>query len=155
MSLIEIKNLTHIYSKGTALEYKALDNVSLIIGIIGHTGSGKSTLIKHMNALLKPTCGKVIIDGVDIFFKKENIQNIKQKVGIVFQYPEYQLFEQTVYKDIAFGPSNMGLNDYIVNQKVLKAIDFISLKKEFLNRSPFELSGGEKRKAAIAGDIDS
>lgn len=159
MSLIEIKNLTHIYSKGTALEYKALDNVSLniekgeFIGIIGHTGSGKSTLIKHMNALLKPICGKVIIDGVDIFLKKETIQNIKQKVGIVFQYPEYQLFEQTVYKDIAFGPSNMGLNDYIVNQKVLKAIDFISLKKEFLNRSPFELSGGEKRKAAIAGVI--
>lgn len=159
MPLIEIKNLTHIYSKGTALENKALDSVSFsiekgeFIGVIGPTGSGKSTLIKHINGLLKPTSGKVIIDNIDIFSNNKATNDIRKKVGIVFQYPEYQLFEETVYKDISFGPRNMGLSSDLINKRVLKAMDFISLKKELLDRSPFELSGGEKRKAAIAGVI--
>ncbi len=159
MPLIEIKNLTHIYSKGTALENKALDSVSFsiekgeFIGVIGPTGSGKSTLIKHINGLLKPTSGKVIIDNIDIFSNNKATNDIRKKVGIVFQYPEYQLFEETVYKDISFGPRNMGLSSDLINKRVLKAMEFISLKKELLDRSPFELSGGEQRKTAIAGVI--
>ena len=154
---IEIKNLTHYYSKGTPHQVAAIDNVSLtiekgeLVGIIGHTGSGKSTLISHFNGLLKPDEGQVLVDGVDIWKDKETLHKTRFKVGLCFQYPEYQLFEETVYKDIAFGPKNMKLSEEEIKQRVLKAAAFVGVKASHLNKSPFDLSGGEKRRAAIAG----
>ena len=154
---IEIKELTHYYSKGTVQQVAAVDNVSLtiekgeLVGIIGHTGSGKSTLISHFNGLLKPDKGTVLVDGVDIHKDKETLRNTRFKVGLCFQYPEYQLFEETVFRDIAFGPKNMKLSEKEVKERVMKAAAFAGVKGEHLNKSPFDLSGGEKRRAAIAG----
>ena len=156
--LIELKDLNHIYSKGTPFEKKALDSVSLsiekgeFIGLIGHTGSGKSTLVQHLNGLLKPSSGKIEIEGKDIHSKEVKLRNIRQKVGLVFQYPEYQLFEESIYEDIAFGPKNLGLNEEEVEERVRYSMDKVGLDfDKFKDRSPFELSGGQKRRVAIAG----
>ena len=157
--ILEIKNLSHVYSAGTPFEHIALDNVSCcidkgeFIGIIGHTGSGKSTLIQHLNGLLKPTSGQVLLDGVDIWSNKKFTRQARFRVGLVFQYPEYQLFEETVYKDIAFGPKNMGLKSDEVDRRVREAAGFVGLTDAQLQVSPFELSGGQKRRVAIAGVI--
>ncbi len=157
--ILETKNLTHIYSAGTPFEQYALRSVDFsaergeFIGIIGHTGSGKSTLMQHLNGLLQPTSGQVLFDGRDIFQSKEFTRSIRFKVGLVFQYPEYQLFEETVRKDIAFGPRNMGLDDQEIARRVERAAGFVGLTDEQLDRSPFDLSGGQKRRAAIAGVI--
>ena len=158
-NILELKNLSFVYGQGTPFEKKAVDDVSLsikkgeFVGIIGHTGSGKSTLVQMLNGLIRPTSGQVIFDGQDIWAKPKEIRKIRFKVGMVFQYPEYQLFEETVYKDIAFGPSNMGKTGEELNQAVKRAAEFTGLKKELLDKSPFDLSGGEKRRAAIAGVI--
>lgn len=159
MSII-IENLTHIYMKDTPFEKKAVDNVSLtidtgeLVALIGHTGSGKSTLIQHINGLLKGHSGRIVIDGEDITLKKMNLNHIRKKVGLVFQYAEYQLFEETVEKDIAFGPRNLGLLDDEINIRVKNAMDVVGLDYEkYKDKSPFELSGGEKRRAAIAGIV--
>ena len=155
--IIEIKNLTHIYSPNTPFEQRALDQVNLTIyrgeylGIIGRTGSGKSTLIQHLNGLIRPTEGEVLFQGQDIWSSKELTHNIRFQVGLVFQYPEYQLFEETVYKDIAFGPGNMGLPPEEIHKRVTEAARFVGLTVEQLDKSPFELSGGQKRRVAIAG----
>lgn len=157
MSVIRTENLTHIYNKGTPFQMAAIDNVNIeiekgeLVGIIGHTGSGKSTLIQHLNGLLKPESGKIYLDGEDIWADKSKIRNVRFKVGLCFQYPEYQLFEETVYKDIAFGPTNMGLGEDEIDKRVREAANFVGLKDEHLEKSPFDLSGGEKRRAAIAG----
>lgn len=157
MSVIRTENLTHIYNKGTPFQMAAIDNVNIeiekgeLVGIIGHTGSGKSTLIQHLNGLLKPESGKIYLDGEDIWADKSKIRNVRFKVGLCFQYPEYQLFEETVYKDIAFGPTNMGLREAEIDKRVREAANFVGLKSEYLEKSPFDLSGGEKRRAAIAG----
>ena len=157
--ILEIKNLSHLYSAGTPFEHKALDGVSFsvergeFIGIIGHTGSGKSTLMQHMNGLLKPTSGQVLLDGEDIWKDKKTVRQARFRVGLVFQYPEYQLFEETVYKDIAFGPKNMGLKADEVDRRVREAAGFVGLTEEQLKVSPFDLSGGQKRRVAIAGVI--
>ncbi len=154
---IETIGLTHYYSKGTVSQVAAINDVNLqiskgeLVGIIGHTGSGKSTLISHFNGLLKPDSGKILVDGVDIWKDKETLKNSRFKVGLCFQYPEYQLFEETVYKDIAFGPKNMKLSDNEIKERVLRAAEFTGVKAEHLNKSPFDLSGGEKRRVAIAG----
>ena len=154
---LEIKNLTHYYYKGTKNQIAAVENVSLTVekgetlGIIGHTGSGKSTLISHFNGLLKPDEGEVIVDGKNIFENKETLRQSRFKVGLCFQYPEYQLFEETVYKDIAFGPKNMKLPSEEIDRRVQNAAKLAGVKQELLNKSPFDLSGGEKRRAAIAG----
>ena len=154
---IEIIGLTHYYSKGTAQQVAAIENADLkiekgeLVGIIGHTGSGKSTLISHFNGLLKPDSGKVLVDGVDIWKDKETLRQSRFKVGLCFQYPEYQLFEETVFKDIAFGPKNMKLSDKEVKERVFKAASLAGVKGEHLKKSPFDLSGGEKRRVAIAG----
>ena len=155
--MIEIKNLTHIYMKDSAVERKALDDVSLTVRegeflcIVGHTGSGKSTLIQHINGILQPDSGSVVIDGFDMSQKKQMGEG-RKRVGMVFQYPEYQLFEETVYKDVAFGPTNMGLTEPEIRERVLNAMISVGLLPEFfLEKSPFELSGGEKRRAALAG----
>ena len=154
---IETVGLTHYYSKGTVSQVAAINDVNLkiekgeLVGIIGHTGSGKSTLISHFNGLLKPDSGKVLVDGVDIWKDKETLRNSRFKVGLCFQYPEYQLFEETVYKDIAFGPKNMKLSDAEVHERVLRAAAFVGVKPEHMEKSPFDLSGGEKRRVAIAG----
>jgi energy-coupling factor transport system ATP-binding protein len=154
---IEIQNVSYRYSQGTNQEVTAIKNINLtiekgeIIGIIGHTGSGKSTLVSHFNGLLKPTEGKVIVDGTDIWRDKETLRNARFKVGLCFQYPEYQLFEETVYKDISFGPKNMKLSESEIKERVLKAADFTGIRKDMLEKSPFDLSGGEKRRVAIAG----
>ena len=159
MPIIEVKNLSFIYAKGTPLECRAVNNVSVsiergeFIGIIGHTGSGKSTFIKHLNGLIEPTEGKVFIDGVDIFANPNKLKDVRFKVGMVFQYPEHQLFDETVFKDISFGPKNMGLSEALIKERVLSAIKFVELDADILNKSPFELSGGEKRRVAIAGVI--
>lgn len=159
MSLLEVKNLTYSYGVGTPFEKKALDNVSVninageFIGVIGHTGSGKSTLMQMLNGLLKPESGQVFLNGNDINAPKNNIRNIRFKVGLVFQYPEHQLFDDTVRKDISFGPRNMGLSEEEIAERVISAAEFVGLKNELLDKSPFELSGGEKRRAAIAGVI--
>ena len=155
--IIEIKNLTHIYSPNTPFEQRALDQVNLTIyrgeylGIIGRTGSGKSTLIQHLNGLIRPTEGEVLFQGQDIWSSKELTHNIRFQVGLVFQYPEYQLFEETCYKDIAFGPKNMGLDEAEIDRRVHEAADFVGLDPALLERSPFELSGGQKRRVAVAG----
>lgn len=157
MSVIRTENLTHIYNKGTPFQMAAIDNVNIeiekgeLVGIIGHTGSGKSTLIQHLNGLLKPESGKIYLDGEDIWADKSKIRNVRFKVGLCFQYPEYQLFEETVYNDIAFGPTNMGLSEAEIDKRVREAANFVGLKSEYLEKSPFDLSGGEKRRAAIAG----
>ena len=154
---IETIGLTHYYSKGTIQQVAAINDVNLqiekgeLIGIIGHTGSGKSTLISHFNGILKPDSGKVLVDGVDIWKDKETLRQSRFKVGLCFQYPEYQLFEETVYKDIAFGPKNMKLSDAEIKERVLRAAAFVGVKPEHLEKSPFDLSGGEKRRVAIAG----
>jgi len=157
--ILEVKNLSHIYSVGTPFQHVALENVTFsvergeFIGIIGHTGSGKSTLIQHLNGLLKPTSGTVLLDGKDIWESKATTRQSRFRVGLVFQYPEYQLFEETVYKDIAFGPKNMGLNTDEIDRRVRQAAGFVGLTEEQLNASPFDLSGGQKRRVAIAGVI--
>ncbi len=159
MPVIQTKGLTHIYSQNTPFSKTAVDNVDLtiekgeFIGVIGHTGSGKSTLIQHLNGLLKPTSGTVLIDGENIWQDKARLHACRFKVGLVFQYPEYQLFEETVEKDIAFGPKNMGLSNDEIAERVREAAEFVGLKEKHLSRSPFDLSGGQKRRAAIAGVI--
>ena len=157
--ILEVKNLTHTYSAGTPFEHKAIDNMNFsvqrgeFIGIIGHTGSGKSTLMQHLNGLLKPTSGQVLLDGVDIHRDKKFTRQARFRVGLVFQYPEYQLFEETVYKDIAFGPKNMGLNAEEIDRRVREAAKLVGLTDAQLEVSPFDLSGGQKRRVAIAGVI--
>ena len=157
--ILEVKNLSHIYSVGTPFEHVALESVSFcvergeFIGIIGHTGSGKSTLIQHLNGLLKPTSGTILLDGKDIWANKAATRNSRFRVGLVFQYPEYQLFEDTVYKDIAFGPKNMGLDAKEIDRRVRQAAGFVGITEEQLSVSPFDLSGGQKRRVAIAGVI--
>ena len=157
--ILQVQNLSHIYSAGTPFEHCALDDVSFsvergeFIGIIGHTGSGKSTLIQHLNGLLKPTSGQVLLDGKDIWSDKKLTRQARFRVGLVFQYPEYQLFEESVYKDIAFGPKNMGLDAKEIDRRVREAADFVGLTEEQLEVSPFDLSGGQKRRVAIAGVI--
>ena len=157
MAILETQELTYVYSEGTPFEKTAVDHVDLkieageMIGVMGHTGSGKSTLIQHFNGLLRPTSGKILLDGEDIWADKKKIRDVRFKVGLVFQYPEYQIFEETVYKDIAFGPKNMGLDDAEIKRRVLETAHDIGLKEELMARSPFELSGGQKRRVAIAG----
>lgn len=159
MSILELKNISYTYGIGTPFEKKAVNDVSFsvnkgeLIGIIGHTGSGKSTLVQMLNGLIKPTSGQVLLDGADIWEKPKEIRKIRFKVGMVFQYPEYQLFEETVYKDIAFGPANKGLSQEEIDKEVRRAARFTDLKDGLLDKSPFDLSGGEKRRAAIAGVI--
>lgn len=159
MSILETKNLSYVYGEGTPFEKKAVNNVNIkieqgeLIGIMGHTGSGKSTLVQMLNGLIKPHSGQVLLNGKDIWEKPKEIKKIRFQVGMVFQYPEYQLFEETVYKDIAFGPKNMGLSEAEIDTSVRRAARFVGLKDELLNKSPFDLSGGEKRRAAIAGVI--
>ncbi|MDR1253496.1 MAG: energy-coupling factor transporter ATPase [Oscillospiraceae bacterium] len=159
MPIIETKNLSFIYGKGTSIEKLAIKNINLkiesgeFIGIIGHTGSGKSTLIQQLNGLLKPSSGQILFNGKNIWEASSDIRSIRFKVGMVFQYPEYQLFEETVFKDIAFGPLNMGLSVNEAKKRVLDAANFVGLDISLLERSPFEISGGEKRRAAIAGVI--
>ena len=157
--ILEAKNLTYIYSAGTHFAHKALDDISFsvdrgeFIGIIGHTGSGKSTLMQQLNGLLKPTSGTVLLDGQDIWSDKKLTRQARFRVGLVFQYPEYQLFEETVYRDIAFGPKNMGLSAEEVDRRVREAAGFVGLTEQQLEVSPFDLSGGQKRRVAIAGVI--
>lgn len=157
MAVIKTENLSHVYSGGTPFVKTAIDNVNLeieegaMVGVIGHTGSGKSTLIQHFNGLLQPTSGKIYVDGEDLWADKARLRAIRFKVGLVFQYPEYQLFEETVYKDIAYGPKNMGMTEEEVDRSVKQAAAFVNLRDELLYKSPFELSGGQKRRVAIAG----
>lgn len=157
--VLELKNLSYVYGTGTPFEKTAVNNLSLsiekgeFIGIMGHTGSGKSTLVQMLNGLMKPTSGQVILDGEDIWANPKDIRKIRFKVGMVFQYPEYQLFEETIAKDIAFGPTNMGKSGAELEKAVNDAARFTGLKDELLEKSPFDLSGGEKRRAAIAGVI--
>ena len=159
MAVIKAENIRFVYGTGTSFEKTALSDVSFeiekgeFIGIIGHTGSGKSTLVQLLNGLLKPTDGKIYLNGKDIWEQPKKIRNVRFKVGMVFQYPEYQLFDETVYKDISYGPKNMGLSEDEIDEKVRNAAEFVGLKEELLEKSPFELSGGEKRRAAIAGVI--
>ena len=157
---IEVKNLTHIYMKNTPYEKRAIDDISLkiddgdFIAIIGHTGSGKSTLIQHLNGLLTPESGQIMVGGVDINSSKVSLLDVRKKVGLVFQYPEYQLFEETVSKDIAFGPTNLGLSKDEIQARVVKSMQMVGLDYEkYKDLSPFELSGGQKRRVAIAGVI--
>lgn len=157
--ILQTEKLSHVYSAGTPFEHGALTDVDFTayrgeyLGIIGHTGSGKSTLIQHLNGLLKPTSGRVLFEGGDIWESKARTRQIRFQVGLVFQYPEYQLFEETVYKDIAFGPGNMGLSADEIDRRVRQAAQFVGLSDEVLEKSPFELSGGQKRRVAIAGVI--
>ena len=159
MNVIETKNLTYTYGAGTPFSKTAIEDVNIaikkgeFIGLIGHTGSGKSTLIQQLNGLLRPTSGTVLLNGKDIWEKKKEIRKVRFQVGMVSQYPEYQLFEDTVIKDIGFGPRNMGLSQDEVHQRVMQAVDFVGLDHALLEKSPFDLSGGEKRRAAIAGVI--
>ena len=157
MAILEVRNLTHTYSGNTPFINDAVSDGSFkinkgeIIGIIGHTGSGKSTLVQHLNGLLKPTAGSVLFENEDIWENPKEIRKIRSNVGLVFQYPEYQLFEETVFKDIAFGPSNMGICGDELKETVLETCKIVGVKPEFLEKSPFDLSGGEKRRVAIAG----
>ena len=154
---IKINHLTQIYGQGTAFEKKALDDINLeiqdgeFIGLIGHTGSGKSALIQHLNALLVPTGGEVLLNGENIYADKSKLKSIRQRVGLVFQYPEHQLFEMTVYKDVAYGPGNLGLSQEEIDKRVRSAFETVGLGEDIYDKSPFELSGGQKRRAAIAG----
>ena len=157
--ILQVQNLRHVYSMGTPFEHVALDDVTFsvergeFIGIIGHTGSGKSTLMQHLNGLLKPTSGQILLDGKDIWADKAATRQSRFRVGLVFQYPEYQLFEETVYKDIAFGPRNMGLDEKEIDRRVREAAGFVGITDAQLEVSPFDLSGGQKRRVAIAGVI--
>ena len=159
MSVLRAENIRLVYGAGTSFEKTALDDVSFeiekgeLVGVIGHTGSGKSTLVQLLNGLLKPTEGKIYLNDKDIWKEPKKIREVRFKVGMVFQYPEYQLFEETVYKDISFGPKNMGLSEDEIDKKVRMAAEFVGLKEELLDKLPFDLSGGEKRRAAIAGVI--
>ena len=159
MSHLQTENLTYIYGAGTPFKITALDNINIniekgdFVAIIGHTGSGKSTLVQHLNGLLKPTDGKIFLDGENIHQSKSKLFDTRFRVGLCFQYPEYQLFESTVYKDIAFGPKNMGLSQTEIDERVRKAAKYVGLSDEMLSKSPFDLSGGEKRRVAIAGVI--
>lgn len=156
-SVISVRNLTHSYNEGLPSKFNAIENLNFdickgdFVGLIGHTGSGKSTLIQHFNGLLKPTQGQILLDGKDIWSDKKSVREAKFKVGLCFQYPEYQLFEETVAKDIAFGPKNMKLPEKEIAERVAKAAMYVGLKREYMEKSPFDLSGGEKRRAAIAG----
>ena len=158
-TVIRTENLTHVYSRGTPFEKTAISGISVeihageLVAVIGHTGSGKSTFMQHLNGLLRPDGGTVYVDGEDIFATKEATRDVRFKVGLVFQYPEYQLFEETVYKDISFGPKNMGLDEKEVDRRVRSAAYFVGLRDDQLSQSPFELSGGQKRRVAIAGVI--
>lgn len=155
--VISVRNLTHSYNEGLPSKFNAIENLNFdiykgdFVGLIGHTGSGKSTLIQHFNGLLKPTHGQILLDGKDIWSDKKSVREAKFKVGLCFQYPEYQLFEETVAKDIAFGPKNMKLPEKEIAERVAKAAMYVGLKREYMEKSPFDLSGGEKRRAAIAG----
>lgn len=158
--IMKIQNLNYIYNPNTPFEKHALNNINLeinqgeFIGLIGHTGSGKSTLVQHLNGLMKPTSGDIIVEGINITEKGANLKQVRQKVGLVFQYPEHQLFEETIYKDIAFGPKNLGLSEEEVNVRVKESMELVGLDfEELKDRSPFELSGGQKRRVAIAGVI--
>lgn len=157
MAILKTEDLTYQYSIGTPFEKTAVDHVNLeieegaFVGIIGHTGSGKSTLIQHFNGLIRPTSGKIYLDGTDIWADKTNIRQVRFQVGLVFQYPEYQIFEDTVYKDIAFGPRNMGLSEAEIKERVEETVALVGLTQAQLNQSPFDLSGGQKRRVAIAG----
>ena len=157
--LLKTENLCHIYGKDTPFETTAIDHVNFeaergeVIGLIGHTGSGKSTFVQHLNGLLKPSSGRILLDGKDIWESKKNIREVRFRIGVVFQYPEHQLFEETVYKDIAFGPKNMRLSAEEVDLRVRESAGFVGLSDDMLEKSPFELSGGEKRRVAIAGVI--
>ncbi len=159
MSDIKVSALRHVYSAGTPFEKVAIDDINIeiphgqFVGLIGHTGSGKSTFIQHLNGLLKPSSGTVTVDGEDINADKLATKNVRSKVGLVFQYPEYQLFEETVYADIAFGPKNMGLDDAQIDERVREAAHFVGVPDEHFDKSPLELSGGQKRRIAIAGVI--
>lgn len=159
MSHLETQNLTYVYGEGTPFKITALDNVNIdipkgeFVAIIGHTGSGKSTLVQHLNGLLKPTGGKIFLDGDNIWQSKSKIFDTRFRVGLCFQYPEYQLFEETVYKDIAFGPTNMGLSKAEIDERVRNAAKYVGIPDDMLLKSPFDLSGGEKRRVAIAGVI--
>lgn len=159
MAIIKTEHLVYTYNTGTPQQKVAVDDVNLeieqgeFVGVIGHTGSGKSTLIQHLNGLLAPSSGKVYVDGEDIWADKSKLRQVRFKVGLVFQYPEYQLFEETVAKDIAFGPKNMGLSEQEIDQRVQEAAEFVGLPKSYMEKSPFELSGGQKRRVAIAGVI--
>lgn len=155
--MIKAENVNYIYQKGTPFERQALFDINLeiadgsLVALIGHTGSGKSTLIQLFNALVKPTSGRILVDGIDVTAQKADLRLIRRMVGLVFQYPEHQLFEETVYKDIAFGPTNMGLSEKEIDERVRKSAALVGLKEKHLERSPFDLSGGQKRRAAIAG----
>ena len=157
MSTLTVKNLTYVYGEGTPFLKKAVDNVSFdikdksITGIIGHTGSGKSTLVQMLNGILKPKSGEVLLDGENIYKSKKTLYEARFKIGLVFQYPEYQLFDETVRKDMAFGPKNMGLSSEEIEKRIIKAAEITGLSSDLLDKSPFELSGGQKRRAAIAG----
>ena len=157
--MIELKDVSYVYSPKTPFEKTALDHINLtigegeFIGVIGHTGSGKSTLIQHLNGLLRPTQGQVLFNGTDIWADKKNLRQVRFQVGLVFQYPEYQLFEETVGKDIAFGPTNMGLSQEEIQRRVQRAMEMVELPASYLDHSPFDLSGGQKRRVAIAGVI--
>ena len=157
MAIISVENLTHTYGAHSPFEKHAIRGVTLdieqgeLLGIIGHTGSGKSTFIQHLNGLLRPNDGRVLLDGVDIWEKPKQIRAVRFRVGMVFQYPEHQLFEDTIYKDIAFGPKNMGLDEAEIDRRVRQAAAYVGLDESLLDKSPFDLSGGEKRRAAIAG----
>ncbi len=159
MTALEVKNLTYVYAPKTEQKKIAVNDISLsveqgdFVGIIGHTGSGKSTFVQLLNGLLKPSSGVVLLNGKNIWDEPKKIRDIRFKIGLVFQYPEYQLFEETVEKDIAFGPRNMGLSEEEIAERVMRAAEFVGLKPELLKKSPFELSGGEKRRAAIAGVV--
>lgn len=155
--ILEVRNICYTYSAGTPFEHRALENVSFclsrgeFLGVIGHTGSGKSTLMQQMNGLLKPTSGQVLLDGTDIWSDKKFTRQARFRVGLVFQYPEYQLFEETVYQDIAYGPKNMGLDEKEIDRRVKSVAELVGISESQLKSSPFDLSGGQKRRAAIAG----
>ncbi|MBS7298716.1 MAG: energy-coupling factor transporter ATPase [Eubacteriales bacterium] len=157
--MISVNNLNYIYQPGMPFEQQALYDISFeipdgdFVAIIGHTGSGKSTLIQHLNGLVKPTSGSIVINGTDILSKEANLKKLRSEVGLVFQYPEYQLFEETVFDDIAFGPKNMGLSESEVKERVYEAIKLVGISADLLKKSPFDLSGGQKRRVAIAGVI--